>query len=133
MALSKAIEKDSQNEEILKFYGYTNFMLENYEDSKIANEKLFSINPDDVYANKGLGLCLAKLGEVDKGIEYLKKAIELTNENFLDPYYDFAVILLENNRKQEAIDVIEEARKKFNKFEELSNKFYKIVKYTNIK
>lgn len=128
IALSKAIEKGYQNEDILKLYGYTNFMLENYEDSKIANERLFSINPEDVYTNKGLGLCLAKLGEVDKGIEYLKKAIELTDESFLDPYYDLAVTLLENNRKQEAINIIKEARKKFKSFEELSNKFYEIVK-----
>ncbi|WP_297420270.1 radical SAM protein [Clostridium sp.] len=127
MVLAKAIEKGSQSEEILKLYGYANFMLGNYEDSRIANEKLLSINPKDVYANKGLGLCLAKLGEIDKGIEYLKKAMQLTDENFLDPYYDCAVTLLENNRKQEAINIIEEARKMFTGFEELSNKFYKIA------
>lgn len=130
MVLSKAIERGSENEEVLKLYGYTNFMLENYEESKIANKKLIAINSNDVYANKGLGLCFAKLGELDKGIEYLKKAINLTDEKFLDPYYDLAVTLLENNKKQEAINIIEEARKKFTVFEELSNKFYKIAEFT---
>lgn len=124
MVLSKAIEKGSQNEEILKLLGFTNFMLENYNESKIVNEKLLSINPEDVYANKGMGLCLSKLGEVDKGIEYLRKAIVLTDESFLDPYYDLAVVLLENNRKQEAIDVIEEGKEKFKEFEKLSKTFY---------
>lgn len=129
MVLAKAIGKGSKDEEILNLYGYTNFMLENYEDSRIANEKLLLANPENAYANKGLGLCLVKLGEIDQGIEYLKKAIKLADENFLDPYYDCAVTLLENNRKQEAFNIIEEARKKFTGFEELSNKFYKIAEY----
>lgn len=133
MVLSRAIEKGSQNEGILNLYGYTNFMLENYEESKNANKKLLSINPNDAYANKALGLCLAKLGETNKGIDYLKKAIEFTDENFLDPYYDLAVVLLENNKKEDAINIIEKARKKFKNFEDLSNKFYEIANYTNLK
>ncbi|MDT8717556.1 radical SAM protein [Clostridium sp. 19966] len=124
LALAKAAEIDCENEESLKLLGYSEFMLTNYDESKLVNEKLLSMNPEDAYANKGMGLCLCKLGEVDEGIAYLRKAIALTDENFLDPYYDLAITLLENNRKQEAIDVIEEAKEKFKGFEKLSKMFY---------
>jgi len=42
------------------------------------------INPDSAYANKGMGLSLGRLGELEKGIEYLRKAIALSDENFTD-------------------------------------------------
>jgi len=48
---------------------------------------------------------------LEKGIEYLRKAIALSDENFTDPYYDLAVLLYENGRKEEALEVLEEGRK----------------------
>lgn len=127
MVLSIALEKGSNDEKMLKLYGYTNFMLENYEESIITNEKLLVSNPNDAYVNKGLGLCLAKTGEVERGIEYLKKSISLSDEEFLDPYYDLAIIYLENNKKQEAINIIEEGMKNKKGFEQLYKKFYEML------
>jgi len=86
-------------------------MLGNYLDAKKANEEALKINPDSAYANKGMGLSLGRLGELEKGIEYLRKAIALSDENFTDPYYDLAVLLYENGRKEEALEVLEEGRK----------------------
>ena len=54
-------------------------MLKNYTIAKNINEKILEINHDDIYANKGLGLTLCKLGEVEKGIQYLKNAVQLTD------------------------------------------------------
>jgi len=92
-----------------------------------ANEEALKINPDSAYANKGMGLSLGRLGELEKGIEYLRKAIALSDENFTDPYYDLAVLLYENGRKEEALEVLEEGRKKYKSFIDTSKDLYDIL------
>jgi radical SAM protein with 4Fe4S-binding SPASM domain len=124
IVLSLALEKECTNKEALSLYGYTSFKLENYNDSKIANEKVLEKWPDDVYANKGLGIILCKLGQVEEGIEYLKKAVSKTDMNFMDPYYDLAVVLLENNRCEEAIQILEDGIKISKDFAETSKELY---------
>jgi len=54
---------------------------------------------------------LGRLGELEKGIEYLRKAIALSDENFTDPYYDLAVLLYENGRKEEALEFLKREEK----------------------
>jgi tetratricopeptide (TPR) repeat protein len=125
--LSKAIEKDSTNLKAHELYGFVSFMLGNYQDAKKANETILDKEPDNAYANKGMGLSLGKLGEVNRGIEYLRKAINLSDENFTDPYYDLAVLLMENDRREEALEVIEEGRKKYPAFELKSKYLYEIL------
>lgn len=125
--LSKAIEKDSTNLKAHELYGFVSFMLGNYQDAKKANETILDKEPDNAYANKGMGLSLGKLGEVNRGIEYLRKAINLSDENFTDPYYDLAVLLMENDRREEALEVIEEGRKKHPAFELKSKYLYEIL------
>lgn len=80
-------------------------MLGNYHEARKINEDILKAHPNDVYATKGLGLCLSRLGEPEEGIEYLKKAI-LLDENYLDPYYDLALVLMENGKQEEALTVI---------------------------
>ncbi|ABR47255.1 Radical SAM domain protein [Alkaliphilus metalliredigens QYMF] len=116
LMLEKIIHTDQENEEILNLYGYVSFMLHNYSEAKIINEKLLKQRPNDPYVNKGYGLSIAKLGEVEEGIVYLKKAIKLSDENFMDPYYDLAVIYMENNKREEAISTLEEGMSRSNKF-----------------
>jgi radical SAM protein with 4Fe4S-binding SPASM domain len=125
--LSKAIEMGCNDIGLFEFYGYVSFMLGNYLDAKKANEEALKINPDSAYANKGMGLSLGRLGEVDKGIEYLRKAIALSYESFTDPYYDLAVLLYENGRNEEALMVLEEGISKYKNFESLSKDLYNIL------
>lgn len=125
--LSKAIDLGKADKELYEFYGFVSFMLGNYSDAKKANEEALKIHPDSAYANKGMGLSIARLGEVDKGIEFLRKAISLSDENFTDPYYDLAVILFENGRKEEALSVIEEGRNKYKSFEDASKDLYEML------
>ena len=42
-----------------------------------ANQKVLRMNPDNAYANKGMGLTLYKLGNVEKGIKLLKRLLNL--------------------------------------------------------
>lgn len=125
--LSKAIEMGNKDIKLLEFYGYVSFMLGNYVDAKEANEAVLKIDPENAYANKGMGLSLGRLGEIDKGIEFLRKAIQLSDENFTDPYYDLAVLLFENDRKAEALSVIEDGRTKYKSFEALSQELYDLL------
>lgn len=117
MTLALYLEQNLLDIEAYKHYGLAHFMLENYEQAKDANEKVLCISPKDAYALKGLGLTLARMGETEKGIAYLKQAIHEADENFLDPYYDLAIILAENNCIEEAKGIIESAASKYEKFE----------------
>ena len=127
LLLSKILEKDADNEKALTSYGYVSFMLGNFKDALEANEKLIKQKPLDPYINKGYGLSLAKLGEVEKGIEHIKKAIDLSDKKYMDPYNDLAVVLCENNRNDEALAVLEEGRSVSDKFKLDSEKFYQML------
>ena len=128
MLLSKALQIESDNPDFLSLFGYVNFMLENYQTAKEVNEQILNRYPEDVYANKGMGLSLAKLGELEKGIQFLHKAISLTDESFMDPYYDLAVTLLEHKKAEEALGVLEEGRRRSEDFIEKSALLYERCK-----
>ncbi len=112
LALRRGMELQNDNIEILGLLGYTNFMLQNYQDAKEANTRALGINGNDVYANKGMGLTLCKLGEVEAGISHLRKAVEFSDENFMDPWHDLALALIEQNRHEEAYAVLCDAKDK---------------------
>ncbi|MCX7748520.1 MAG: radical SAM protein [Clostridia bacterium] len=121
--LEKILEKQPNHLEALSLYGYVSFMMENYQDAKAANEKILQAKPEDAYANKGFGLSIARLGEVEQGIRYLEKAILLGGDTFLDPYHDLAVLYLENERLDEAISTLKAGMAKSNEFAEASSEF----------
>lgn len=116
--LERALNLDENNLEVLKLLGYVNYRLQNYQLAKEINEKVLKKDSNSPYAHKGLGLTLCKLGETRKGLEHLYKAIGLCDENYMDPYYDCAVTLIENNHKEEAINVLKKAKSKSLKFYE---------------
>ena len=128
LLLSKVLLAEPDNEEALKLYGYVSFMLENYKQSYEANKKLIEKHPLDPYINKGYGLSIAKLGDIENGILHLKKAIELSDRKFTDPFHDLAVILCENGRNEEALTVLEEGRSISEEFKKQSEAFYQLLK-----
>jgi tetratricopeptide (TPR) repeat protein len=116
LIFAKAIKLDNTDIELLKHYGFICFMLGNYEDAKRANEQALKLDSDCVYSNKGMGVTLAKLGQVDEGLEYLRKAAKMTDAGNMYPYYDLALTLIEHNRNDEARSVIKEAKDKTPEF-----------------
>lgn len=110
--------------DLLNLYGYVSFRLGNYQTALEANEKVLQRQPNHVYALKGKGLCLARMDNLEESIKYLQKAVALTDDTFMDPYLDLAIILSENGRQDEAIAVIEAGRKKTRSFIEQSQDLY---------
>ncbi len=121
LAISKALETAPHDTDLLNYHGYVNFMLGNYSAARKASEAVLNLDPHSVYANKGMGLSLSRLGHVDEGIRYLYRAVELTDEHFMDPYYDLALLLIENSRKDEACEVIERGRQMSPQFAQLGD------------
>ena len=127
LALSIALEKDKDNINILSQLGFVNYQIGNFKLAKEANEAVLKLDDKNCYASKGLGLSLVKLKEIDKGLEFLHKSIELVDGSYLDPYYDLAVTLLELDKKDEAIKTIETAAEKYPDFKDLKDKFYSCI------
>lgn len=126
--LEKALEKESGNLELQSLFGFVSFMLGNYQEAKTANERVLAAKPGDAYALKGLGLSVSRLGNVEEGISYLKKAIALSDETFMDPYYDLAVVYYENGRINEALEILENGRSKSPEFVEMSSTLYNTLR-----
>lgn len=117
-ALHIALQRNGAESDIdlLNLYGYVSFRLGNYNISLQANEKVLQREPNSVYALKGKGLCLVRLGKSEEGVEQLKRAASLTDKGFMDPYLDLAIVLSEIGRREEAISIIEAGRKKSEQF-----------------
>ncbi|MCP4218498.1 MAG: radical SAM protein [bacterium] len=111
LVLRRALAQEPDNMELLGYYGYVHFFLENYEDSREANRKVLAMDPDNVYANKGMGLVLHRCGDTKQGITYLERAVALTDAGDMEPYHDLAVVYIESGRFEEVERLQEKARK----------------------
>lgn len=127
VVLSKAIEKMPNDIDLLNYYGYISFMLGNYNDAVNANENVLKLAPQNIYANNGMGLSLAKLGKINEGIQFLRKSADLTSAEYMDPYHDLALLLIENDRINDAINVIEEGKQKSSVFAKTSANLYNLL------
>ncbi len=100
------LKMNPDEEETLALQGFVHFFMGNYAKAKSANEIILEKNPDHVYANKGLGLTLHKMGDTETGIGYIKKAIRHASDGYLDPYYDLAAVYSEIGRPDKAQEVL---------------------------
>lgn len=110
LLLQQALMKEPDNIELLSHFGYVHFFLNNFEESREANRRILLLHPDHVYANKGMGLALHRCGDTEAGISYLKRAIELAEPGYMDPYYDLAVVYQECGRIEEVKALQEKVR-----------------------
>ena len=110
--------------DVLKQLGFLYWKLGDYGKSQECNEKIIAMAPSDVSALKGLGVCLANQGQLDKGIMCLKQSIALADHVFLDAYHDLAAVLVNHGRAEEALNVLEEGRRRSPEFRETSQELY---------
>lgn len=124
MLMARALELEPENIDLLNYYAYLNYMLGDFEEAKQVNEKILAMHPDNVYTNNGMGLTLVQLGDTAAGIEYLKKSTNLSTPDFMDPYHDLALTLIQIGRRDEAISIIEEGINKCPAFKNMINDLY---------
>lgn len=123
--LEKAVSLGTKNPESLNLLGFVKYSLDKFDESIELNRRVLEIDPTDAYAHKGLGICLTVSGRPKDGIEELRKAVELADDDFLEPHYDLAVILADFNLVDEAIGVLEKGRKKSQEFAIRSEELYR--------
>ena len=102
LVVEEALKRAPDDIELLKLNGFVQFSLANWDACRAANDRALNRDPNDAYANKGLGLALHRMGKTDEGIPYLHKAIALSPDTDLDPIYDLAVVYRESGRTAEA-------------------------------
>ena len=121
LVIKRALEFEPEDIELLNLYGYINYELGNYYQAEEINKKVLEKEPDNIYALSGLGVTLYALDEKEKGLNKLSKAVELTDESFLKPYYDLAIILIREEDFGRAEEVIKEG---IDLKEDFQNKFH---------
>lgn len=109
LSLERAMEIDSSNIDVLQLYGYVSFALNNLEECRQANQQVLHIDANNVYANKGLGLALHRMGDSDSGIRYLQTAVALVQDGDTDPYHDLAAVYMETGQRDKAEALLKEA------------------------
>ena len=104
--IEEALNLEPDNVTGLDYLGFVRFFQLRYEEAEQACRKTLEIKPNHAYAYKGLGLCLARQGDLEQGRASLERAMDLKPKWF-DPYWDLAVVLYEAYRYREALDVID--------------------------
>lgn len=87
-------------------------------------EEILKMEPGNINAYKNMGLSYCKFGDEEKGIQCLRNSVELTNIDYMLPYHELAATLVDYNRIEEAVDVLEDGRKRSDKFKEESQELY---------
>lgn len=80
----------------LNYWGYLQYLLQDFESCLQVNQQIIKLYPHHAYAYKGKGLALVELGQPEEGILSLKKAIEL-DPHFFDAYHDLIITYIEHN------------------------------------
>lgn len=108
--LDRILDIDPSNIDALKHHGFVSFFMQNIQQAERSNRKALEVKPNDVYSLKGLGITLYKKGNKTEGIDFLKQAVSMTDNDFMDPYFDLALIYIDNNQPAEAKALLEKAR-----------------------
>jgi radical SAM protein with 4Fe4S-binding SPASM domain len=125
--LRRALEMAPADPGLLELAGYVSFRIGDWERCRRLNEGILARDPENRYALKGLGLALARLGSIDRGIAALRRAVELSDRDFMDPYHDLAVVLCEQDLLAEAMTVLEAGRELSDDFRRSSDGLYQAV------
>ncbi len=125
MCIAQALKLQPGNIALLNMQGYIHYNLENYPQCEDFNRKALAIEENNTYSLSGLGLGLSKQGKVDEAVTVLKKAVQLADESYMDPYYDLAVVYCDHQRPDEAVAILEEGRGKSEAFTKMSESFYR--------
>ncbi len=100
-----AVKSDPDNISYLTELATTHYRLKNYREAIKAYEKIIALDKNNASVYNNIGNIYWITRETKKAEYYFRKAIEL-NPKFVAPYNNLALMLDENNRKSEALEIL---------------------------
>jgi tetratricopeptide (TPR) repeat protein len=95
--------------QVLDLLGFVSFMRKDHVAGERYCRQALLTKPNHAYAHSGLGMHLARLGQWDSAILAIEQAI-LHSPRWIEPYRDFAILLGEVGRIEEAKRYLERGR-----------------------
>jgi radical SAM protein with 4Fe4S-binding SPASM domain len=99
--LTKALALCPTDLAVLDLLGFVCFFLRDYQAAEKYNRAALAQKPDHAFAHNGLGLSLARQGQLEQGKASIERAIALA-PGWYDPYHDLAVVLAEAGLRDQA-------------------------------
>ncbi len=93
----------------LDLLGFVRFFQGRYAEAEAACRRCLELDPGRPYALKGLGLCLARQGQLAAGRAALEEAM-VRKPGWFDPYWDLAVVLRDAGLPADALTVLARGR-----------------------
>ena len=101
----KAVELEPGNIDYLTELAATHYKLKNYNEAIKSYERIISLNPDNISCYNRIGNIYWIKKDFERAEFYFRKAIEL-DPNLIVSYNNLALMLDENEKKEEAIEML---------------------------
>jgi|GEM_PF-2411478 len=101
----EAVKSEPDNINYLTELAITHYRLKNYKESIKIYEKIIDLDKNNTFLYNNIGNIYWIIKDTEKAEYYFKKAIEL-DASLIAPYSNLALMLDENGRKEEAIEIL---------------------------
>lgn len=100
-----AVKTEPNNIDYLTELAITHYRLKNYQESIKAYEKIINLDKNNASAYNNVGNIYWVIKNTERAEYYFRKAIEL-NPSLIAAYNNFALMLNENGKNAEAIEIL---------------------------
>ncbi len=109
VAYQDAIRRDPTDPRLCDGLSYALYMSCRFEESIEWSKKALSLDSENYFAEKNIGLCLMQMGQPEVAVEHLEDSIRL-NPRYFDSHHDLALVLMDLGRWADAKASLECAR-----------------------
>ena len=106
----KAVESEPDNIDYLTELATTHYKLKNYNEAIKSYERIVELNPNSISCYNRIGNIYWIKKDFERAEFYFRKAIEL-NPSLIVSYNNLALMLDENGKKEEAIEILNQGIK----------------------
>jgi len=110
--LSKSVQMDSHNWESWYYLGRTKYNENRFNEAVTAFQQALKLSPKNIKAEDNLGLAYDGLGRKPEAEQAYRDAIRWQSQALQEdpgPYLDLGILLIDQNRPQEAISYLQQA------------------------